>query len=167
SWTADYRISRPGVYTFFMEPQPYWEPAEDCFIIHYTKTVTAAFGNEDGWDEPLGVKTEIIPLTRPFGNYSGNIFQGTVMLDQKPVSYAEVEVEHYNQGKKASAATDYMITQVIKADSNGVFTFAVPRSGWWGFAALNTSDEKIKFDGEEKDVEIGAVLWVEFHEWQE
>jgi len=167
SWTADYRVSRPGVYTFLMEPRPYWEPAEDCFIIHYTKTVAAAFGNEDGWDEPLGVKTEIVPLTRPFGNYSGNIFQGTVMLDGKPAPHAEVEVEYYNRDRKASAPTDYMITQVIKADSNGVFAFAVPRAGWWGFAALNTSDEKIKFEGEEKDVEIGAVLWVEFLDWQE
>ena len=24
-------------------------------------------------------------------------------------------------------------------DSNGFFTSAVPKSGWWGFAALNTS----------------------------
>lgn len=27
-----------------MEPQPYWEPTEDCYIIHYTKAVVTAFG---------------------------------------------------------------------------------------------------------------------------
>jgi len=32
---------------------------------------------------------------------------------------------------------------------------------------LNTSDEKFKFNGEEKDIEIGAVIWVEFHDWKE
>jgi cobalt/nickel transport protein len=58
-----------------------------------------------------------------------------------------------------------MITQAIKADSNGVFTFAVPKAGWWGFAALNTS-EKMKYLGEEKDLELGAILWVEFHDWK-
>ena len=58
-------------------------------------------------------------------------------------------------------------TQTIKADGNGVFTYAVPKAGWWGFAALNTSDEKLKHDGEEKDIEIGAVIWVEFHDWKE
>ena len=35
---------------FYMEPKPYWEPAEDCFIIHYTKTVVTAFGDDEGWD---------------------------------------------------------------------------------------------------------------------
>jgi cobalt/nickel transport protein len=60
-----------------------------------------------------------------------------------------------------------MITQVVKADADGVFTYAVPRAGWWGFAALNTSDQKIKRDGEDKDIEIGAVIWVEFHDWVE
>ncbi len=58
-------------------------------------------------------------------------------------------------------------TQTIKADGNGVFTYAVPKAGWWGFAALNTSDEKLEHNGEEKDIEIGAVIWVEFHDWKE
>ena len=59
------------------------------------------------------------------------------------------------------------VTQTIKAYGNDVFTFAVPKAGWWGFAALNTSDEKLKHNGEEKDIEIGAVIWVEFHDWKE
>ena len=59
------------------------------------------------------------------------------------------------------------VTQTIKADGNGVFTYAVPKAGWWGFAALNTSDEKLKYNDEEKDIEIGAVIWVEFHDWKE
>jgi cobalt/nickel transport protein len=165
AWELSYKINRPGVYSFYMEPEPYWEPAEDCYIIHYTKTITGAFGVEEDWDKPLGLKTEIVPLTRPFGLYAGNIFQGIVMLDNKPVPYAEVEVEYFNHEKKITAPNDYMITQVIKADSNGVFSYAAPISGWWGFAALNTSDKKITLNGEEKDIELGAVLWVEFLQW--
>lgn len=167
SWKSDHRIDRPGVYTFLMEPEPYWEPAEDCYIIHYTKTIIAAFGNEEGWDTPIGVKTEIVPLTRPFGLYTGNLFQGVVLLNSKPVPYAEVEVEYYNKDKQAEAPTDYMVTQVVKADSNGVFSYATPKSGWWGFAALNTSNGKMEYQGENKDVELGAVIWVEFKDWQE
>ena len=167
AWTINYKVKRPGVYAFFMEPEPYWEPAEDCFIIHYTKTVIASFGYEDGWDEPLGLKTEIVPLTRPFGLYAGNAFQGVVMLDGKPVPGSIVEVEYFNQDGKAMAPTDYMVTQTVKADMNGVFTYAVSKSGWWGFAALNGSDKKMKYKGEDKDVELGAVIWVEFVEWQQ
>jgi cobalt/nickel transport protein len=76
-------------------------------------------------------------------------------------------VEYYNRDKKAKAPTDYMVTQTIKADQNGVFTYAAPRSGWWGFAALNEADFKLKLkSGEEKGVELGAVIWVKFEEWQ-
>ncbi|MCD6293831.1 MAG: DUF4198 domain-containing protein [Deltaproteobacteria bacterium] len=167
AWQVDYTIKRPGVYMFYMVPKPYWEPAEDCFIVHYTKTVVTAFGDDEGWDREIGLKTEIVPLSKPFGLYAGNVFQGIVKLDGKPVPFAEVEVEYYNQEKKANAPTEYMITQTIKADKNGVFTYAAPKAGWWGFAALNASDEKIKHEGQEKDVELGAVIWVKFLDWNE
>ncbi|MDY6952548.1 MAG: DUF4198 domain-containing protein [Thermodesulfobacteriota bacterium] len=164
TWAATYKIKRPGVYVFYMEPQPYWEPAEDCYIIHYTKAVVTAFGDDEGWDEEIGLKTEIVPLSKPYGLYAGNVFQGIVKLDGKAVPYSEVEVEYYNADGKRHAPTDYMVTQTVKADANGVFTYAAPAAGWWGFAALNTSDAKKKHDGEEKDIELGAVLWVKFHD---
>ncbi|MFH1488322.1 MAG: DUF4198 domain-containing protein, partial [Pseudomonadota bacterium] len=28
AWMTEYEIKRPGVYTFYMVPEPYWEPAE-------------------------------------------------------------------------------------------------------------------------------------------
>jgi cobalt/nickel transport protein len=166
AWITLYRIKRPGVYMFYMEPTPYWETAEDSFIIHYTKTVVTAFGDDEGWDQEIGLKTEIVPLSKPYGLYAGNVFQGIVKLDGKPVPYAEVEVEYYNREGKSNAPTDYMITQTIKADQNGVFTYAAPAAGWWGFAALNPADFKLKHDGQDKDVELGAVIWVRFHDWQ-
>ena len=166
AWRANFPIKRPGVYLFHMEPRPYWEPAEDCFIVHLTKTVVTAFGDDEGWDAELGLKSEIVPLTKPYGLYAGNVFQGIVKMDGKPIPYAEVEVEYYNQDQKAHAPTDTMITQTIKADGNGVFTYATPTSGWWGFAALNTADYTIRHDGEDKEVEMGAVIWVYFHDWR-
>ena len=164
AWSLDYKISRPGVYVFLVEPEPYWEPAEDAFIIHYTKTVVTAFGDDEGWDQEIGLKTEILPLSKPYGLYAGNLFQGIVKLNGKPVPYAEVEVEYYNQDRQLTAPTDYMITQTIKADGNGIFSYAAPVAGWWGFAALNSADFQLKHDGQDKDVELGAVIWVKFQE---
>lgn len=166
AWTAEYAIKRPGVYMFHMEPQPYWEPAEDCYIVHLTKTVVTAFGDDEGWEAELGLKTEIVPLSKPYGLYAGNVFQGIVKVDGKPLAYADVEVEYYNQDRKVHAPTDYMVTQTVKADGNGIFTYSAPVSGWWGFAALNTADYTIKHDGKDKDVEMGAVIWVYFHDWK-
>ncbi|OQY12344.1 MAG: ATP-dependent DNA ligase [Desulfobacteraceae bacterium 4572_19] len=166
SWKINYKVKKPGVYIFYMEPEPYWEPAEDCFIIHYTKTYVTAFGDDENWDREIGLKTEIVPLSKPFGLYAGNVFQGIVKLNGKTVPFAEVEVEYYNEDGKAKAPTDYMVTQTIKADKNGVFTYAAPKAGWWGFAALNEADFKLKLkSGEEKDVELGAVIWVKFQKW--
>lgn len=159
-----YDLRRPGDHVFFIEPQPYWEPAEESFIIHYTKVIVNAFGLEEGWDEGVGLKTEIIPLSRPYGLYVGNVFQGVVKVNGKPVPFSEVEVEYYDEKGELSAPADPMITQVVKADENGVFTYAMPRAGWWGFAALNEDERTMKHDGTEYPIEIGAVLWVKTHD---
>jgi cobalt/nickel transport protein len=166
AWSSQYTVKKPGIYIFYAEPEPYWEPAEDSFIIHYPKVVVAAFGEEEGWDKEVGLKTEIVPLTRPFGLYAGNVFQGIVKVDGKAVPYAEVEIEFYNQEEQAEAPTEYMVTQAVKADRNGVFTYAAPKPGWWGFAGLNHADFKLKKDGKDKPVELGAIIWVYFHDWQ-
>lgn len=164
TWETSYKIKQPGDHIFYVEPSPYWEPAEETFIIHYTKVIVNALGKEEGWDAEVGLKTEIVPLTRPYGLWAGNVFQGIVKVDGKPVPYAEVEVEYYNEGGKVKAPDEPYITQVIKADANGVFTYAMPKAGWWGFAALSTANFKLKHEDKEYPVEIGAVLWVKTRE---
>lgn len=161
TWETTYQIRRPGDYTFYVQPKPYWEPAEDCHIVHYTKVCVNALGLEEGWDEEIGLETEIVPLTRPYGLWTGNLFTGIVKLNGRPVPYAEIEVEYYNEDGKIIPSADPYVTQVIKADKNGVFTYCMPRAGWWAFAALNEASWTLKDpDGKDKPVEIGAVYWV-------
>jgi cobalt/nickel transport protein len=164
TFTADYSFKRPGDHIFYVEPQPYWEPAEESFIVHYTKVVVNGFGMEAGWDEEIGLKTEIVPLTRPYGLWTNNVFQGIVKVNGEPVPYSEVEVEYYAQDAGIEPPADPMITQVVKADENGVFTYAMPKQGWWGFAALNEDEKTMKHEGKDYPVEIGAVLWVHTHD---
>jgi len=164
AWEAKYKVKVPGDHIFYVEPKPYWESSEDCFIVHYTKVVVNSLGVEDGWDEEVGFKMEIVPLTRPYGLWTGNVFQGIVKLDGKPISGTEVEVEYYNEDGRIKAPADPMITQVVKTDPNGVFNYAMPKAGWWTFAALNTDKRKMKHKGEGKAVEIGGVLWVKVHD---
>jgi cobalt/nickel transport protein len=78
------------------------------------------------------------------------------------VPNAEVEVEYYNKDGKYEAPNEYMVTQVVRANADGIFTYGIPFAGWWGFAALNSSDDKMKHEGQDKDVELGAVIWMEF-----
>ncbi len=159
-FVASYNITKPGDYIFYMEPKPYWEPSEQRYIIHYTKVVVDAFGQEKGWDDPVGLKTEIIPLTRPYGLYTNNVFQGIVKLNGKPEPFSRVEVEYYNEDGQLKAPKDSMNTQVVKTDVNGVFTYAMPKAGWWGFAALHRDKKMMEHDGKRYPVELGALMWV-------
>lgn len=163
-WTSAFTIQRPGLHAFVMEPKPYFEKEEDCFIVHLTKVYVDAYGDDEGWGEPVGLKTEIVPLVRPGALYAGNVFQGRVLHEGKPVPGAEVEVEWYpGPDKKGVAPFGSMVTQTVRADDAGIFSYAAPAAGWWGFAALREGGATIPHEGEEKPVELGAVVWVYFH----
>lgn len=160
-YSASYTLRRPGDHIFYIEPAPYWEPAEAKMIVHYTKVVVNAFGLEEGWDEMVGFPVEIEPLVRPYGLWSGNVFRGIVRKDGKPLPFAEIEVEYYNEDSEVRIPADPFVTQVVKADANGTFSYAMPRAGWWAFAALVDGDEKMESpSGEQVDVELGGLIWV-------
>jgi len=160
AWTVNYQLAEPGAAVFFVEPQPYWEPAEGKYIIHYSKVVVDSYASGEGWDELAGLPVEIQPLTQPTGIWSGNVFSGVVLKDGKPAPFAEIEVEFLNNGS-VQAPNEAFITQVIKADANGTFSYAMPVAGWWGFAALLEGDKTMTSpDGEDVPVELGALIWV-------
>ncbi|MFK2822686.1 DUF4198 domain-containing protein [Arcobacter sp. YIC-80] len=158
AWSTNYKVKKPGVYKFFTIPKPYFEPAEGKFISHVPKIILSAYGFEDGWDEPIGLEYEIVPMVKPFALYSGNIFTGKVLVKGQPASNVEVEVEFYNTlGLKAPS--DAHITQVVKTNNAGEFSFIMNQKGWWGFAALIEEGQK-EFNGKMYPIENGALIWV-------
>ena len=159
SWLAHFDISTPKVYKFFVKPQAYFEKSEKKFISHVPKVIISAYGFEEGWNEPIGLKYEIVPMSKPFALYKGNLFQGQVLHNGKPKGNVEVEVELYNEfGLKAP--NDSFITQVVKTDLNGIFSFVMNHKGWWGFAALIEEGTKKYSDKKEYVIENGALLWI-------
>lgn len=159
-WTLSHDVSEPGAAIFYVEPQPYFEPAENKQIIHYAKVIVDGFASGEGWDDLVGLPVEIRPLTRPTGLWTGNQFSGVVLKNGEPVPFAEIEVEFINDGT-VKAPNDAFITQVIKADANGTFSYTMPRGGWWGFAALVEGDKPGKSpDGKDVAIEEGGLIWV-------
>ena len=166
AYSAVYHVQEPGDYIFFIEPAPYWEATEGKMIIHYSKVVVDAYGAGDDWDRAIGQAVEIEPLSRPYGLWTGNLFRGIVNYEGDPVPYAEVEVEWRNDGS-VTAPSDPYITQIVKADAQGVFSYAMPRAGWWGFAALLDGPEQLPNpDGEMVPVELGGLIWVHTRDMQ-
>ena len=161
TYTASYKVTRPADYVFYIEPAPYWEAAEEKMIVHYTKVVVDVLDAGEGWDAMVGLPVEIEPLVRPYGLWTGNVFRGIVKKGGQPLPWATVEVEFYNTGGKVIPPAAPFVTQVIKADGQGVFSYVMPRAGWWGFAALVDGDEKIENpEGKMVDVELGGLMWV-------
>ncbi|MBS1182107.1 MAG: ATP-dependent ligase [Proteobacteria bacterium] len=159
AWRLERDIAEPGAEVFFVEPKPYWEPAENKYIVHYAKVVVDGYASGEGWDRLVGLPVEIAPLVRPTGLWTGNLFRAVVLKDGQPVPGAEIEVEWVNDGT-VTPPNEAFITQVIKADDMGVFSYAMPRAGWWGFAALIDGPETQSPDGKPASTELGALMWV-------
>lgn len=159
AWSLTSDLTEPGAAVFYVTPQPYWEPAEGKFIVHHAKVVVDGYASGEGWDALVGLPVEIEPLTRPNGVWAGNVFTGVVRKNGAPVPFAEIEVEFLNDGSVVPPNDDF-ITQVLKADANGTFSYAMPRAGWWGFAALVENGTMAAPDGREVPVEEGGLIWV-------
>jgi cobalt/nickel transport protein len=160
AFTCSLETKTPGDYVVFVEPEPYWEAAEGKMIVHYTKVVVGALGAENGWDVLVGLPVEIEPLVRPYGLWTGNTFRGIVRYRGKPAPFVRVEVEYYNEGRKVKPPKDAFITQVVKTDAGGAFSYTMPRAGWWGFAALVPGEKMKNPEGKLVDVELGGLMWV-------
>ncbi len=160
AYTMQYKVRRPGTYQFYLRPVPYFDSTEDSYIRQNTKVVVDAFGAGEGWSKPVGLTSEIIPLTRPFALWSGSSFTGVVTKKGKPQPGVEIEIEYRNTDG-VSIPADAYINQIVITNTNGEFTFVMPRAGWWGFAALMNADYTLKGpDGKEKSVSEDAVLWL-------
>ena len=158
-YKAEFKLRRPGVYKFYLYPSAYFEPAEEKFIQQITKVEVEGFGMEEGWNKPIGLKAEIVPLTRPFGLWEGNTFRGRVYFNGKPAANVRVEVEYLNtEGIKVPA--DAFVTQVVRTDKDGYFEYTIPWAGWWGFSAIGYGGKKRYKDGKLYPVELDAVMWV-------
>jgi cobalt/nickel transport protein len=159
AWRLETTLSRPGAAVFFVEPTPYWEAAERTWISQSAKVVVDAFASGEGWTALVGLPVEIEPLSRPTGLWTGNLFRGLVRAKGKPVPFATIEVEWVNDGS-VTPPNEAFVTQVIRADAGGVFAYAMPRAGWWGFAALVDGPVAKGPDGAPARTELGGLIWV-------
>jgi cobalt/nickel transport protein len=157
-----------GDHVMILTPTPYYEKNEDIYIQQITKTMVNVAGLPTDWDKDFGLKAEIVPLTKPYAIWEGGSFTGVVKSNGEPVPYAEVEVEYlnadidmkaYKMGTlKYEAPQDSFVTMGIKANKDGEFTFALPKAGFWGFAALGVGSDS-EYKG--KELSQDAVIWVE------
>ncbi|MEA2101478.1 MAG: DUF4198 domain-containing protein [Thermodesulfobacteriota bacterium] len=168
AYETSYKLRGMGDWVFCLVPAPYYEGSEDAYIQQFTKTIVNVAGAPSDWDKEIGLAAEIVPLDKPYSLWTGGTFSGIVKCNGKAVPFAEIEVEYLNHAPimdknafakkaKAEAPQDAFITLTIKADPQGVFTFGIPKAGWWGFAALGAGPDT-EYKG--KELSQDAVIWV-------
>ncbi|PIE71313.1 MAG: nickel transporter [Deltaproteobacteria bacterium] len=172
AYETSYKLRGMGDNVFCLIPSPYFEGEEDAYIQQITKAYVNTGGFPTDWDAEIGLPAEIVPLDKPYGLWTGNVFRGVVKGNGKPVPFAEIEVEYMNHkpnmkknafAKKAAveAPQDCFVTMTIKANKDGEFAFGIPKAGWWGFCALGAGPANT-YKG--KELSQDAVIWVQAHD---
>lgn len=170
-YKLDHKLAGIGDFVFYLDPALYYDKTEDQYMRQITKVIVNRGGAPSAWDKAVGLDAEIVPLDKPYALWTGNVFRGVVMKKEGdkmvPVPDAEIEVEFLNheikgnafaKEEKVKAPQDAFVTQTIKANSQGEFAYAIPKAGWWGFAALGVGGE-LKHQG--KPLSVDAVIWVQ------
>ncbi|MCO8145189.1 DUF4198 domain-containing protein [Rhodovulum tesquicola] len=165
AWDGSVPVKRSGDYVLVTVPAPYYEQSEDIYIQQITKAYLNRNTLPTDWTEPQGLKTEIVPMVKPYNVLAGSTFTGRVMSNGEPVAGAEIEIEYMaaepdmatGSPKEATARPMPGGAVVAISDANGYFTFGVPKAGYWGFAALGVGPDT-EHDG--KELSQDAVIWI-------
>ncbi len=169
AYDATLPVKHAGDYILALTPAPYYEESEDIYIQQITKTYLNRAEMPTDWSEPLGLKTEILPLNKPANIIAGSTFTGRVLAKGQPVAGAEIEIEYMAAEPDMEASAPGTPTAsplpggsvVAISDDNGYFTFGIPKAGFWGFAALGSGPDTT-FDG--KELSQDAVIWIRAHD---
>ena len=155
AWKADIPRSAMrslGDYQIVVEPEPYLEESEGLYIQQFAKVMVNVGGVPGNWAETLGLPAEIEALNKTYANWTGAVFRGIVLSDGIPVPYTQIEVEYLNHPLDTAnnrfeeqglieAPHPSLEAMVILTNEFGEFSFAMPKAGWWGFAALSVGPE--------------------------
>ena len=169
AYDATLPVKRNGDYIVILTPSPYYEESEDIYIQQITKSFVNKAGIPTGWQEPVGLAVEIVPMNRPANIMAGSTFSGRVLADGKPVPGAAVEIEYMaaepdmvaNRPQVSKASPMPGGTIVAIADDGGYFTIGIPKAGFWGLVALGAGPQK-EYKG--KPLSQDAVLWVKAYD---
>jgi cobalt/nickel transport protein len=173
AYAAEFRMQEAGAHVFYLEPAPYWEPAEQVMVTHFAKLIVnscdarfptdSAMGweNWEGWDTLVGLPVEIEPLVQCTSLWAGSAFTGIVRFQGKSAPRCRVEVEYLNDQGALKLPDHSFLTQILKTNGKGEFTFVPACAGWWALTAIPETRKSARNpDGKKVKAELGGVLWI-------
>ena len=167
AYEVEYQPAAPGDYYLCLEAPPYYIPEEKVFWQDYVKEAWHVMAQK-GWDKPVGMDIEIVPLTRPYGWPAGSVFKAQALFKGKPLKGAPVEIEKFNgyyvpkdklPKDRLGEDNEPLLTRTLKTDSQGYLTCTLDSPGWW-VIAVSVEDGKKTHEGKPTPVEKRGCLWV-------
>lgn len=159
AWGANVGLDRPGLYQFVIETQPWWSQSEAGYERHIVKTMLPVFGEDWGWDLPLGLSHEIVPLVRPFGLFSPALFAARVLVNGKPAAGVPVQVFRINT-EKTKVPTPWHEEMHLRTLPDGTFAVVLNRAGWWCCTATREGAPLKGPDGQPSPLKESALFWL-------
>lgn len=159
AWGANVGLDRPGLYQFVIETQPWWSQSEAGYERHIVKTMVPVYGEDWGWNLPLGLSHEIVPLVRPFGLFSPALFAAKVLVNGKPEANAQIKVFRINT-EKSSVPTPWHEEMSLRALPDGTFSIVLNRPGWWCCMATRQGAPLKGPDGQPSPLRESTLFWL-------
>ena len=172
AYEVEYKPGGPGDYYLCLEASPYYIQEEKVFWQDYVKEVWHVMAQK-GWDKPVGLEVELVPLTRPYGWPAGAVFKAQTLFKGKPLKGAAVEIEKFNgfyvpkdklhkdklPKDRLGEDNEPLLTRTLKTDGQGYLTCTLDAPGWWVIAS-SVEDGKKPYEGKPVPVEKRGCLWV-------
>jgi cobalt/nickel transport protein len=167
AFEVEYKPTEPGDYYLCLESPPYFIPEEQEFWQDYVKEPLHVQASK-GWDQPVGLPVEIIPLTRPYGWPAGSVFKGQALAKNRALTRATLEIEKFNgffvsrahlPKDRLGEENSPLITRVTKTDHMGYFICTLDSPGWWNISVSAPGGRK-GHEHKTYPVEMRGGLWV-------
>lgn len=159
AWSANVAISKSGPHIFVLESKPWWDEKNLKYRQYLAKSIIFSGGEDNGWNQPVALALEIVPLTRPMGLYSPCLFSGVVLHNGKPAANIAVTVGHVNENG-LKPATPWHEAMRVMTNSGGQFNVILNDPGWWYCEAAMPGEPLKGGDGEMKPLDLSSVFWL-------
>jgi cobalt/nickel transport protein len=167
AYEVEYKPAAPGDYYLCLEAEPYFISEEKLLWQDYAKEPWHVMAQK-GWDQPVGLEVELVPLTRPYGWPAGAVFKAQALFKGKPLKGADVELEKFHgffvskdklPKDRFGEENEPLITRTFKTDNQGYLTCTLDSPGWW-VMVVSLKDGKKSWQGKTYPVEKRGYLWV-------
>lgn len=136
-----------------------WSKHDSTFTETTVRTVIHQ-GLSRGWETPLGLPLEIVPLNQPYGLLPGDSFRVELLLDGEPLTDAKIYAEkYYDPPLQKPYPSESLLTRTARTDRNGIANINLHSPGWWVLFTLHELDDMEK-DGQSGVATLQDAVWV-------